>query len=174
MHWLYGTQIDTDRLVLEPLEPRHATEMVAVLAAPELYAFIGGEPPSVDTLRARYQRQTVGHSPAHDAGWLNWIIKVTATGDAVGYVQATLTEENAVLVADVAWLVTPASQHGGIATEAAAAMLVWLLDRQVMSFRAFINPEHHASIHVARRLGLTLTSVVIEGESLWERHGPAS
>lgn len=40
--WPIATPIETARLRLEPLEPAHAEEMVAVLAAPELYAFTGG------------------------------------------------------------------------------------------------------------------------------------
>ncbi len=153
MPWPSATQLDTVRLILEPLKSRHATEMVPVLAASELYTFTGGEPPTEEILRSRYRRQAVGHSPASDAGWLNWIIRVKATRVAVGYVQATLTDEDDALIADAAWIVTPSAQHGGIATEAAGAMLAWLLDQQVVGVRALIHPDHQASARVARRLG---------------------
>ncbi len=171
MPWSSATLLDTVRLILEPLEFRHATEMVAALAAPELYGFTGGEPPTEDILGSRYRRQAVGHSPGDDAGWLNWIIRVKATRTAGGYVQATLTVEDDALVADVAWLVTPSVQHGGIATEAAEAMLAWLRDQQVAGVRAWIHPDHHASVRVAQRLGFVSTPVMVDGESLWELPG---
>lgn len=169
MPWLRAVQLDTSRLILEPLEPRHATEMVPVLAAPELYAFTGGEPPTEDILRARYQRQSVGHSPTNDAGWLNWVIRTKETGAAIGFVQATLTVDNDVLTADVAWLVAPPAQNQGFATEAASAMLAWLFNQHVMKVKALIHPSHDASAHTAQRLGLTSTSVVVDDELLWER-----
>jgi RimJ/RimL family protein N-acetyltransferase len=169
MLWLRAACLDTSRLSLEPLEPRHATEMVPVLAAPELYTFTGGEPPTDSNLHARYQRQSVGHSPTDDAGWLNWIIRAKETGAAIGYVQATLTVDDNVLVADIAWLVTPSEQNQGFATEASRIMLAWLLDHHVTRIRALIHPDHHASARIAQHLGLTPTSVVVEDEVLWER-----
>lgn len=169
MPWLRAIHLDTARLVLEPLEPQHATEMAAVLAAPDLYIFTGGEPPNEDTLRARYRRQSVGHSPTDDAGWLNWVIRMKGTAAAVGYVQATLTMDDGLLVADVAWLVAPSVQGQGIATEAATTMLAWLLAQHVIEVRAFIHPGHDASTRVARRLGLRATRVVVDDELLWER-----
>lgn len=169
MPWLRAVQLDTSRLILEPLEPRHATEMVPVLAASELYAFTGGEPPTEDTLRARYERQSAGHSPTNDAGWLNWVIRTKEAEAAIGYVQATLTVDDDVLRADIAWLVTPLAQNQGFATEAAGAMLAWLLAQHVTKISAFIHPRHDTSARIAQRLGLTSTSVVVDNELLWER-----
>jgi RimJ/RimL family protein N-acetyltransferase len=169
MPWLRTAHLDTSRLCLEPLEPRHATEMVPVLAAPELYTFTGGEPPTDSDLHARYQRQSVGHSPTGDAGWLNWIIRAKETGTAIGYVQATLTVDDDGPVADIAWLVTPSEQNQGFATEASRTILAWLLDHHVTRIRAVIQPDHNASARIAQRLGLTPTSVVVEDEVLWEQ-----
>ena len=169
MPWLHVVQLDTSRLILEPLEPRYTTEMVPVLAAPELYAFTGGEPPSEDNLRARYERQSVGHSPTNDAGWLNWVIRTRETGVAIGYVQATLMVDDDVLVADVAWLVTPSAQNQGFAVEASNTMLAWLFTHHVRTVRALIHPAHDASARTAQHLGLIPTSVVVDDELLWER-----
>jgi hypothetical protein len=44
--------VRTARLALEPLRAEHATEMVAVLADPRIYEFIGDAPPSEDELRS--------------------------------------------------------------------------------------------------------------------------
>lgn len=168
MTWPTANALDTDRFVLEPLSVKHTKEMAAVLAPRELYTFIGGEPLAEDALRARYTRQSVGHSPDDDAGWLNWVIRSRTTHDVVGYVQATLTVEDEMLTADIAWLITPSAQHRGAATESAAAVLAWLHEQQVRVARALIHPEHHASTRVARRLGLAPTTVIVDGESVWE------
>ncbi len=85
--------------------------------------------------------------------------------------QATLTVKDDALVADAAWLVTPSAQHGGIATEAAKAMLTWLRDQQVAGVSALIHPDHHASARVAQRLGFVSTPDMVDGESLWELPG---
>ncbi|MCY7280315.1 MAG: GNAT family N-acetyltransferase [Sphingomonas bacterium] len=168
MSWPTADPLDTDRFVLEPLSVEHTSEMVAVLAPSELYTFIGGEPLTESALRRRYTRQSVGHSPDDDAGWLNWIIRTKATHDVVGYVQATLTGDGETLTADMAWLVTPSAQRSGAATESAAAALAWLREQQVHVARALIHPEHYASARVARRLGLEPTTAIVEGESVWE------
>lgn len=143
--------------------------MVAVLAPPALYAVTGGEPPTITGLRERYARQAVGHSPDGDAGWLNWIIRRTATGAAIGYVQATVTVTEDEPVADLAWLITPAEQGRGAAVESALAVLGWLPGHGVRVVRALIRPGHSASERVAERLGLTPTPVIVDGERVWER-----
>lgn len=172
MNWPNAARLHTDRLVLEPLVVEHAAEMVHVLAPEELYAFTGGEPPSDGELEARYVRQIVGHSPSGDAGWLNWIIRANDSSQAIGYIQATLTREDGVLSAELAWLVTPDAQHGGVASEAARAMLAWLRAQQVQRVTASIHPDHHASARVAQRLGLEPTGAYNDGEQTWEVEVP--
>ena len=83
--------IVTPRLDLTPLMPDDADEMVEVLAGDELYAFIGGSPPTLEALRAQYEHQAVGHSADGTETWLNWIIRPRPEGRAVGFVQATIT-----------------------------------------------------------------------------------
>lgn len=163
-----ATTLNASRLVLEPLSIAHADEMVDVLGREELYAFTGGEPPTIEALRARYAQQATGRSPAGDTGWLNWIIRTKTSGSVVGYVQATLTREGETLTADMAWLIKPSAQRGGAATEASAAVLAWLRTQHVHVVRALIHPDHHASARVAQRLGFTITAETIGSEKVWE------
>lgn len=108
------------RLRLEPLRVEDADEMVVVLADRSLYAFTGGEPPDVVTLRQRYGAQVGGASPTGDERWLNWIVRRRDEGDTIGYVQATLTAPGGTAplgdvgdAADVAWVVgVPWQGHG--------------------------------------------------------------
>ena len=149
-------QIETQRLILEPLRVDHAGDMVAVLADPAMYEFTGGAPPSEGELQARYARQVRG------AGWLNWILRLRESRAAVGTVQATLRER-----AELAWVVGTSFQGCGYATEGTAAVIAWLRANGVGEFEAHIHPDHEASAAVARRLGFEPTDAVHRGETVW-------
>jgi RimJ/RimL family protein N-acetyltransferase len=166
--WPRAETIPTGRLLLEPLDVAHAVEMVEVLATPALYEWTGGEPPTLAELDARYAVQSVGKSPDGHEGWLNWVIRVAASGATAGYVQATLTADD-VMVADVAWVVGVDHQGEGLAGEAAQAMVAWLVGQGVESVHALIHPGNAASAAVARRLGMSATSDVVDGEVRWAR-----
>lgn len=160
------------RLVLEPLCVNHAAEMVKVLAAPALYRHIGGSAPTEEELIARYAAQSVGASPDGRESWLNWIIR--EDGHARGFVQATVVAEAAGPASYIAWVVGEAYQGRGIATEAAGAMLAWLLPRTGGCAAAFIHPDNVASISVALKLGFTRsTQADDDGEERWEGGPPA-
>ena len=174
----------TARLVLEPLRVEHAVEMVAVLSSPALYAVIGGEPPSLAELTARYARQTAGPGVPQSTEpnestealerWCNWVLREGE--ELVGYVQATVTlagQPAAGLAgrsaaAALAWLVRPQDQGRGLAVEAAVAMAVHLRETGVGPLTAWIADHHPASQAVARRLGLLPTEQVDgDGERCW-------
>jgi len=151
-------QLTSERLTLEPLRVDHAAEMVAVLADPAMYEFTGGDPPSEADLTARYRRQT-----AHD-GWLNWVLRLRSTGEAVGTVQATLGDD----AAELAWVVSSRFQGAGYAREGTAAAIAWLRANDVHSFHAHIHPDHAASKAVAARLDFEPTGSIRNGEVCWE------
>ncbi|MGC4943502.1 GNAT family N-acetyltransferase [Kribbella sp. DT2] len=154
---MIATRFSTARLELVPLVVEYAVEMAGVLAAPELYRFTGGEPPSVERLTERFQRQTAGPGRPGEY-WLNWVISLD--GVLVGYVQATVTD-----VAEVAWVVGKEWHRQGIAREAAVGLVQWLGDdRKVV---AHVHPEHAASQAVAEAAGLSRTDQVDDGEELW-------
>ncbi|GGK59495.1 acetyltransferase [Planomonospora parontospora subsp. parontospora] len=158
-------RIVTERLRLTPLSVADADEMVEVLAGDELYAFTGGSPPALDELRARYASQVVGRSPDGSEEWHNWIIRGQADGQAVGYVQATVTDGGR--RAEIAWVVGLHRQGQGYASEAARAVAGRLRARGVVFVQAHIHPEHAASAAVARRVGLLPTDRFDDGERLW-------
>jgi RimJ/RimL family protein N-acetyltransferase len=149
------------RLRLEPLTVDHAAAMVQVLADQSLYEFTGGSPPTLDELTARYTRQSLGRSPDGSEQWLNWV--VVLADEPIGYVQATVVGSEA----EIAWVISPAHQGHGFATEAAAAMVDRLTASGVTRLVAHVHPDHDASARVAARLGLRRTDVVEEGEVRW-------
>lgn len=159
-----------ERVWLSPLAVADAEEMGAVLSGGELYAFTGGRPPALDELRARYARQVVGRSADGLEEWRDWIIRRDEDGEAVGYVQATITEAGK--RAEVAWVVGLAWQGQGHARDAARALVAWLHARGVAVAQAHIHPDHAASAAVARGAGLHPTGQLEDGEQLWKAFFP--
>ncbi|WP_242906697.1 GNAT family N-acetyltransferase [Actinomadura terrae] len=177
--------ITTPRLVLEPLAVHHADEMAPVLDDPRLHRYIGGEPLTVEELRARYAHLVAGPAPFHQEGWLNWVVRRRRDGQAVGYVQATVaparpgytvappadgstvTPSDARNAASVAWVIGMPYQGFGFATEAARALVGWLRAHGAAEIVASIHPDNAASRAVAARLGLRPTAETDDDEIVW-------
>jgi RimJ/RimL family protein N-acetyltransferase len=162
-----GESIVTERLTLTALTVADADEMVGVLNDERLHVFIGGRPDTLIELRARYRRYVAGPKESDDA-WLNWIVRLTDDGAAIGTVQATIsTTSDARQVADVAWVIGVAWQGRGYAGEAALALVNWLRTHGVDEVAAHIHPDHQASAAVARRAGLQSTDERVDRETVW-------
>jgi RimJ/RimL family protein N-acetyltransferase len=177
--------IRTQRLVLEPLAVHHADEMAPVLDDRRLHAYIGGEPLTLEELRARYAHLVAGPAPFHQEYWLNWIVRRVRDGQAVGYVQATVTPAAPGFtvtppsagstvtpgpprhVASVAWVIGMPYQGFGFATEAARALLDWLAAHGIRDVVATIHPANRASEAVATRIGLRATGETSDEEIVW-------
>jgi RimJ/RimL family protein N-acetyltransferase len=161
----------TERLDLEPLVEAHAAELAPLLDDTRLHEFIGGAPLSAAALAARYARLAARRSPGGDQLWGNWAMRLRDTGAAVGTVQATLPAGGpSAGAAEVAWVVAPAAQGRGYATEAAGS-LVGLLHEAGWAVVAHIHPGHLASQRVAHAAGLAPTGEVRDGEIRWARPG---
>lgn len=166
--WPVAQPLDTTRLHLEPQNIAHAREMSHVLSDTSLYRFIGGTPPTLQRLMERYARQSLGHSPDGEQGWLNWIVRRQDTAAAIGFVQATVLCTHESPRAEIAWVIG-AQHHGkGYATEASNRMVAWLQAQEVNTLIAHIHPRNQASAAVARKLGLSATETVVDGEVCWE------
>jgi RimJ/RimL family protein N-acetyltransferase len=162
-----GESIVTERLTLTALTVADADEMVGVLNDERLHAFIGGRPDTLIELRDRYRRFIAGPEESDDV-WLNWIVRLTHDGAAIGTVQVTVsTTSDARKVADVAWVIGVAWQGRGYAGEAALALVNWLRTHGVDEVTAHIRPDHQASAAVARRAGLQSTDERVDGETVW-------
>ena len=164
-------EITTERLVLTPLQPEDAEEMVEVLGDERLHEYIGGRPASPDELRHRYAALAEGSTDPHEM-WLNWIARRRSDARPLGTVQATLTAEDGRWVAEVAWVVGVAWQGQGFASESAAALVDRLWSCGVRTVVAHVHPDHRASAVVAERAGLRPTAEEVDGEQVWRSDGP--
>lgn len=146
----------------------HARELASLLAAASLYEHIGRSPPSPAQLEASYARQARGVSPDGAQGWLNWVLRLSADDGLAGVVQATLSEREEAIAAELAWMVAPAAQGAGLASEAAGAVAAWLRAVGVIALSAHVHPDNLASASVARHAGLVATRIIEAGEIRWE------
>ncbi|MCZ6690857.1 MAG: GNAT family N-acetyltransferase [Planctomycetota bacterium] len=156
--------IETDRLELRPILRDDAQLLFPVLSDPALYEHTGDEPPaSVSALRELYASREARRSPGGRELWLNWMIRIGASGEAIGYMQASVAPRRA----DLAWVIGSPWQSRGYASEAAKAVIDWLWAIGVTRIRASINPHHAASRKVAINAGLRRTDEFSEGEEAW-------
>jgi RimJ/RimL family protein N-acetyltransferase len=157
----------TERLLLTPLIPIDADELVELLNDRRLYQFTGGYPPQLDELRSRFEGWAGRLSPDGRERWLNWVIRERPTKRAVGTLQATIRTGDIAPVAEVAWVLGVHAQGHGYASEGARALVAHLLARGVGDIIAHIHPDHDASARVAAAIGMQPTEEWSEGERLW-------
>ena len=160
-----------ESVALRPLAVEDAEAMTAVLAAPSLYEFTGGAPPTSDELARRYRAQTRGHSPDGTQTWINLIVTRGGSPDPIGYVQATLPVGGD--GAEIAWVIGRPWQGRGYARRAVTLLLEELTRRGVRHVTAHIHPRNQASNRLAARLGLKATETVVDGEIRWTGEVPA-
>jgi RimJ/RimL family protein N-acetyltransferase len=135
-----------------------ADELFRVLDDARLHGFTGGAPLTRDELKARIAKWQIRASPDQTQLWLNWVVRIAATGTMIAYVTGT------------------AYSGQGNATEASLAMCAALRERLgVEEFVAHIHPQHSVSRRVARRLGLAPTGTYdADGEELWSSTAAAA
>jgi RimJ/RimL family protein N-acetyltransferase len=160
------TILISERLILTPLRPEDADEMMVVLADERLHEFIGGGPLTLEELSDRYRSLTAGSSRS-DEIWLNWIVRRSSDSQAVGTVQATIYDHGDDRSAEVAWVIGVPWQNQGFASEAARALVAWLRRHDVSEVFAHIHPQHQSSAIVAARVGLEPTEEEADGEQVW-------
>jgi len=142
--------LNAPALRLEPLTARHAREMFQVLSDPAIYEFENEPPASEAALTRRYEILEGRRSQDGTETWLNWVIRLPG-GDLAGYVQATLLQSGAALIA-----YELASRHWrqGIGSAAVAAMLTELrVNHPVGLFVAVLKARNHRSVALLRKLG---------------------
>jgi ribosomal-protein-alanine N-acetyltransferase len=139
-------------LKLEPQTVRHAEELFPLLSDPSLYAFLDSPPPeSLEWLRERFRKLETRMSPDGTEQWLNWVIRM-GSGQAAGFVQATIRAEGA----DLAFVVSRAHWGRGVARRAAEEMIEELRrSHGVTRVFATASRGNVRSIRLLKRLGLS-------------------
>jgi len=155
----------TERLDLIPITTELAPAMFELLKDPLLYKYLSSmPPPNLTALTRKFEVWERRRSPDGIELWLNWALRPHGDSRLIGHLQAGVSSDYAVL----AWLLGVDWQHQGLATEAAKAVVKFLLGLGVCEIRASIRPDHTASIKVAERLGLRPTNECVGGEVFWK------
>lgn len=145
--------ITTSRLRLRPFCERDLDALAALYADVEVMRYIGNGK-TLD--RAATWRQIalfLGHQQLR--GFTNLAIEDRATGQFIGECGPWYPEGWPMV--EIGWLVAPAHQGQGIATEAGRAALTWAFAHLgIEQACSIIRPDNHASIRVAKKLGARL------------------
>jgi RimJ/RimL family protein N-acetyltransferase len=104
----------TPRLFCEPLAISHLDELAEILLHPQVYAYLGEPPPSVEVFKLGLSRALQGPGLAA-AGqmWLNYLVRSADSGEMLGRLEATVHDG----LAEVAFLFAPEHWGRGLATE---------------------------------------------------------
>ena len=153
------SEIQTHRLLLEPIAERHAQAMFEVLDDPTLYRYMPSEiPASAGALRQRYRFLARGRSPDGSQAWLNWIVCPLEGCIPIGYVQATVGIGSRLAL--LGWMIGRAAQGRGYARDAVRALCEYLVQHGIDEMRATIDVRNAASLAVAVGSGFTRDSTV--------------
>ena len=137
-------------VVLEPQVAAHAPEMFALLADPAIYEYENAPPESLEWLAQRFARLESRGSPDGRETWLNWIVRLPS-GEAVGYVQATI---DASRTASIAYIFASRFWGRGLARRAVEAMTGELRDHYAArAMIVVLKAVNERSLQLAQRLG---------------------
>lgn len=150
-----STMVETHRLHLRPHVLADFESVAALWAEPSVVEFIMPAPLSRSESWTRLLRY-VGHWAILPYGY--WVVEDKASGEFLGEIgfadwkrEITPSIEG---LPELGWIVKPAAQGHGIASEAVQAALTWaehhIAAKQTV---ALIDPNHTASISLARKVG---------------------
>jgi RimJ/RimL family protein N-acetyltransferase len=139
--------IPTRRLILRPFQEGDAESLHAYLSLPEIYRYEPGSPISLEEAR----RLAVERSQSPDF----WAVTLKDTGMLVGHLYFAQIEPKDWLTWELGYILNPAFQGQGYATEASQALIQygfehWGIHRVV----AHCNPENIASWRVMEKIGM--------------------
>ena len=153
--------LETDRLILEPLRKRHARHLFLALSDTRIYTFIPQDPPSsLLALENRYEQLESRKSPAGDETWLNWAIRLKQATKYIGTVQATILQDHSSLLA---YELSIDFWGNGYAAESCARVIGSLFeDYETVEIVAEVDTRNEASCRLLERLSF---------ERVWTRAG---
>lgn len=145
------------RLYFEPLTRHQLNGLAQILRSPLVYQHIDDSVPTAKEFVLGLEIALAGPPvERHEELWLNYLVRLRATGETVGRLEATVHDS----IAEVAVLLGPAYWGNGYATEA----LEWLHGEVVrqwssVDFWATTAPKNERSQSMLRKCGYQETTV---------------
>ena len=145
--------IETERLLLRPLEELDAEELYHIYSVPENVRFMGKGSRSIDELREHISRHIMDH-PGTGPGLSAAFLK--QTGEMIGRAGLFFSNIDGVSEVELAYLVDRNHWGKGYATEASQRILDYGFgDLGLERIIAIIHPLNSGSIRVADKCGFT-------------------
>ena len=148
-HYPADVRLETERLVLEPLDRRHTAALARVHADPDVARYVGGAALDAEGTAALVTRF---EAIWREHGWGQSAVVERSSGDLIGRVGLhpwPLWEE-----VELGYVLARHAQGHGYATEAARAWLDVAFDELGLDrITAVIHPDNAPSRRLAARLG---------------------
>lgn len=147
--------LQTERLLLRPLQRGDVEPIVALWADPEVTRFLGG-PRDPDTVRAVLEEEA-DEPPIGRLG--QWPLVERSSGEVVGDCGLIEKEVDGVPCVDLVYVLARPAWGRGYATEIAAALVGYAFEEVGLArLVAIIHPDNEGSKRVAAKLGMSLES----------------
>ena len=146
---------ETERLVIRPWRPEEAPRLLDILSRVEVARWLGdGEPRLLKDLAEAHERIERYRELSSQPPRGRWAIEVRETGLVVGSTVIDVLPDAEAGELEIGWHLHPDSWGHGYASEAAEAVLAWVLARGPSEIFALTNLDNHPSQAVARRIGM--------------------
>jgi [ribosomal protein S5]-alanine N-acetyltransferase len=148
-------RLETERLILEPLEVAHAEKLYAGLSDATLYKFIPNDPLSLAELTEKYHCILRGPRDNNIELWRNWAVRLQDSGDYIGMLETSVFPDD---YAYLAYFMFSSHQRQGYAHEACAAVLKHVRETYAIKrVVAEMDVRNTASWRLVESLGLIRT-----------------
>ncbi len=159
----------SERLSLEPVDPRNARELWRILGAPDLRRF-----QDIPRLRAEEFERQVRSRPRllqpNVTGRFEWLLRAGEPPEAIGWVSLRVNER-APDVGEIGYSLIEAARGRGYATEALGAVVDESFgNSDLAELQACCMPENRASRAVLDRTGFAEVRLLRGGAMIRGRH----
>jgi RimJ/RimL family protein N-acetyltransferase len=159
--------IETERLLLEPLDGSRLEDFVVLTAHPDTMRYWGPNGPFARDRAERNFAASLARIREHGFG-KRWIL-AKENGAGLGFTDTKYFGESCDEVSpdeiEIGWMVTPSAWGQGYATEAGRAIRDEAFERlKLESIVAVHHPENAASGRVMQKLGLAFEQDVVDRE----------
>jgi [ribosomal protein S5]-alanine N-acetyltransferase len=155
--------ISTKRLIIRPFAPSDATDLHEYLSDPAIYRYEPGEPINFDRAVHLSQERSI------TKGF--WAMELADSSKMIGHIYFKQIEPHELRTWELGYIVNPAYQGKGYATEAVAALLKkGFLEENIHRVFAHCNPENFASWKLLDRVGLRREGLL--RKNIFFRRGP--
>jgi RimJ/RimL family protein N-acetyltransferase len=156
--------LETERLVLRPFEEGDLEDVYAMQSDAEVARWLYDEPRTLEETRAHLARKIAATGFAAEGDWLSAAVVERESGQCIGDLALHWVSEQH-KTGEIGFIVNPAHQGRGYATEAARAVLAWGFDG--MGFHRIIGrleARNTASARVLEKLGMRREGLLVENE----------